>query len=158
LPVARTLASATNARVTLPRVVADQRRHGDVDAAGAARADLAELASEVVVAGIQVEAIVREGEPADEIVRLVREQAVDVIVMRTHGRGGLARAVLGSTAEKVLTHCGVPLVLLRPGGRPINTIRTLVVPVDGSPGGAVALGAAVQLARATGAAIKLIGC
>jgi nucleotide-binding universal stress UspA family protein len=155
LPIARTLASASQAQVTLLRVVADQRRHGDPDVAGAARAVLTELASEVAGAGIQVDAIVRAGEPADEIVKLVREQATGLIVMCTHGRAGLTRTVLGSTAEKVLTHCGVPLVLLRPGGRPISTIRTLLVPFDGSPGGAVALGMAVQLARATGAAIRL---
>ena len=96
------------------------------------------------------------GEPADEIVELVREQAVDLIVMRTHGRAGLTRAVLGSTAQQVLTHCGVPIVLLRPGGRRFSTIRTLLVPIDGSPGGALALGTAVEMAKATGAAIRLL--
>src|SRR5207249_1513686 len=49
-----------------------------------------------------------------------------------------------------------PLVLVRPGGRRATQIRKLLVPVDGSPGGAVALGTAAAFAQATGASIKIV--
>jgi nucleotide-binding universal stress UspA family protein len=76
--------------------------------------------------------------------------------MRTHGRAGLARAVLGSVAERILTLSPVPLLLLRPGAQHMTQIRSVLVPVDGSPGGSLALGAAVGLAEASGASLRLL--
>lgn len=42
------------------------------------------------------------GRPADEIMRFAEEHNADLIVIATHGRGGLFHAVMGSTAEKVV--------------------------------------------------------
>jgi nucleotide-binding universal stress UspA family protein len=69
---------------------------------------------------------------------------------------GLERVFLGSVADQVLEHLPVPLVLMRPGERRVSAIRTLLVPVDGSPGGALALETAAKLARATGASLDLV--
>ena len=55
-----------------------------------------------------------EGEsPADAILDVAESQNVDTIVMSTHGRGGLARWVYGSVADKVLRHAEVPILLVR---------------------------------------------
>lgn len=53
-----------------------------------------------------------EGPAATEIVRIAREQAVDLVVVGSHGRGPIARAILGSTADKVVrtAHCPVMVV------------------------------------------------
>lgn len=57
------------------------------------------------------------GTAIDNIGELVVDQAkqwpADLIVMGTHGRRGLARLVLGSTAEYVLRHSPVPMLLIR---------------------------------------------
>jgi nucleotide-binding universal stress UspA family protein len=45
---------------------------------------------------------------------------------------------------------------MRPGGRRISRIRKLLVPVDGSPGGSVALQTAIDVVQATGASIHLL--
>jgi nucleotide-binding universal stress UspA family protein len=100
--------------------------------------------------------VTREGDAAQEILHLGGDVGADVIVMRTRGRAGLERAVFGSVAEEVLKHSRLPLVLVRPGGRRISHIRKLLVPVDGSPGGAVALWTGLQLARATGASFDVL--
>ncbi len=59
-----------------------------------------------------VEVVWTEGPAAGEIVRVAHEQHVDLIVVGTHGRGVLARAILGSTADKVVrtAHCPVLVV------------------------------------------------
>ncbi|MFO7538403.1 MAG: universal stress protein [Chloroflexota bacterium] len=44
---------------------------------------------------------------------VVQSQAVDVIVMSTHGRSGLSRWVFGSVADKVLRQAQVPVLLIR---------------------------------------------
>jgi nucleotide-binding universal stress UspA family protein len=59
--------------------------------------------------------LVREGEhPAEEIVRCAEELGVDMIALTTHGRTGLAHAVLGSVADAVVRGSHRPVLLLRP--------------------------------------------
>jgi Universal stress protein family len=65
-------------------------------------------------------------------------------------------APYSEACEQVLRSGSVPVILLRPGGRRITDVRRLLVPVDGSPGGALALATAVGLARATSASISLV--
>ncbi len=103
-----------------------------------------------------VDIAVLAGNPADVILQQVDERRADLVVMRTRGRAGLSRAVLGSVAESVVQRSSQPVLLLAPEARPATQVRTIVVPVDGSPGGALALGAARELARITGARLRLL--
>lgn len=64
-------------------------------------------------AGFTVSRVVRFGDPAQEIADLVEEQDFDAVVMATHGRSGLSRAVLGSVAESVLRMVLAPVVMVR---------------------------------------------
>jgi nucleotide-binding universal stress UspA family protein len=56
-----------------------------------------------------------EGEPVAAILRLADEQGVDLIVMGSHGRGGIGRLLVGSTTEGVLRRSNVPVLVLREG-------------------------------------------
>jgi nucleotide-binding universal stress UspA family protein len=103
----------------------------------------------------EIDLAVLTGNPADVILEQVAERRADLIVMRTRGRGGLARAVLGSVAESVVERSPCPVLLLPPQAPAATALRTILVPVDGSPGGALALDAARQLALKTGARISL---
>ncbi|HEX6292014.1 MAG TPA: universal stress protein [Herpetosiphonaceae bacterium] len=61
----------------------------------------------------------------------------DLIVMTTHGRGGLARVWLGSVADRLVRHSTTPVLLLRPreaeAEQQIATFRRILIPLDGSP-------------------------
>lgn len=59
---------------------------------------------------------VRTGAPFVEIVRYAREQQIDLIVISTHGRSGLAHVLLGSVAEKVVRKAPCPVLTIRPEG------------------------------------------
>ena len=52
----------------------------------------------------------RLGRPTDEIVRYASEHEIDLIVMGTHGREGVARMLLGSVAEKVVRRAACPVL------------------------------------------------
>jgi nucleotide-binding universal stress UspA family protein len=65
-------------------------------------------------AGYEVSLAVRFGDPAQELADLVDEEGVDAVVIATHGRSGLSRAVLGSVAERLLRMVVVPVVMVRP--------------------------------------------
>jgi nucleotide-binding universal stress UspA family protein len=56
------------------------------------------------------------GAAAPTIAAVARDREVDLIVMATHGRGGLVRAVLGSVATGTLHRADRPLLLVRPAG------------------------------------------
>ena len=60
-----------------------------------------------------VHAEVREGSPFYEIIRYAKEQDVDLIIMGTHGRGGLVHVLLGSVAEKVVRKSPCPVLTVR---------------------------------------------
>ncbi len=53
------------------------------------------------------------GEPAVEIVRCAEEEGADMIIMGTHGRGGLMRVVMGSVAEAVVRMATCPVLTIK---------------------------------------------
>ena len=65
--------------------------------------------------GIAVDTAVGRGTAADAIVMEAEGEAGTVVVMTTHGRGGLGRLVFGSTAEAVLRRARAPVLLIRVG-------------------------------------------
>src|SRR5690606_38144405 len=64
-------------------------------------------------AGFQVARVVRFGDPSQETADLVEGEEFDAVVMATHGRSGLPRALLGSVAESVLHMVLTPVVMVR---------------------------------------------
>ncbi len=61
---------------------------------------------------VKLTSVLREGPAADEIRSLAEELKVDMIVIGTHGRRGLARALLGSTAENVVRTVHIPILTI----------------------------------------------
>jgi|SRR5579864_9242938 len=81
------------------------------EAASAGSAILEEAKRRVADAGVSVDTTMRAAPVADAIVDAVRQLGIDVIVMGSHGRAGLARAVLGSRTEDVLRRSPVPVLV-----------------------------------------------
>ena len=53
------------------------------------------------------------GKPFDEIVKTAKTFNADLIIIATHGRTGFKRAILGSTAERVVQHAPCPVLVVR---------------------------------------------
>ncbi len=68
------------------------------------------------IAGRPVPSTVLGGNPADEILRFLREGFFDLLVMATRGRTGLKRLVLGSVAERVVRQADCPVLVVRRRG------------------------------------------
>jgi nucleotide-binding universal stress UspA family protein len=56
---------------------------------------------------------IQVGAPSEEIVKVAKEWSADLLVIGSHGRGGMQRALLGSVAETVMRHAPCPLVVVR---------------------------------------------
>jgi nucleotide-binding universal stress UspA family protein len=79
-----------------------------------ARRYLEDEALQLTDLGPRVDTEVAVGDPARIIGEIARERDVDVVVMATHGSGGLSRLLLGSVATGTLRHTTAPLLLVRP--------------------------------------------
>jgi len=127
LDLAIELARALGSELTLVHALDPGRiaaSAGDVGAGAALEIELDELEAagkelmasaveRVKAAGLGVTPIVRDGVPAATIVDTARRSGCDLIVIGTHGRGGVARLFLGSTAEAVLRESPIPVVVKR---------------------------------------------
>ncbi len=80
-----------------------------------ARNYLNKMRNVLVPHGLHVSVVVREGDPAEAIIRFAHEADIDLIAMSTHGRTGLSRALFGSVAEQVVRGAGKPVLLIRAG-------------------------------------------
>lgn len=82
----------------------------------AAATYLSEAAAKLRAAGVEhVSTLMREGRPGPEIVTAARDEGCDLVVMSTHGRSGIRRALLGSVANHVATHIeDAAILLVRP--------------------------------------------
>lgn len=81
----------------------------------AAEEHLAAVQSQLAAGGVtRVRTLIGEGVPGQAIIAAVESERPDVVVMATHGRSGLGRAVLGSVADHVVRHAHCPVLLVRP--------------------------------------------
>jgi nucleotide-binding universal stress UspA family protein len=77
-----------------------------------ANAGLAREEARVRAAGLACESATLFGRPDTEIVARAAETKADLIVMGTHGRSGLAHALMGSVAEHVVRHAPCPILIV----------------------------------------------
>jgi len=113
LTPAQTVATATGAAICLLTIIDD----ASSDDRARATADLEAVAVDLRSHGLVVDASVRQGDPAAEIILAATKAQADLIAMATHGRGGPARALLGSVADAVVRNAHRSVLLPRRGAR-----------------------------------------
>ncbi len=78
-----------------------------------ARRTLDRILAEQIPDGLEADAEVITGEPVEEIVRFARDEGIDLIVMATHGRGGLSHVLMGSVAGQIVRKAPCPVLTLK---------------------------------------------
>jgi nucleotide-binding universal stress UspA family protein len=109
--------------------------------------------------GPRLSSIILTGPPARCIARHAGEIGADLIVMTTHGRGGLRRVWLGSVADELIRTVQVPVLVVRPredGSFREFAPKEILVPLDGSPCAQTAVGPTGSLARLWDAEMSLV--
>jgi nucleotide-binding universal stress UspA family protein len=111
-------------------------------------------------AGVSVRTERLDGPTATAIAMYAAEVDIGMIVMTTHGRGGLNRVWMGSVADALVRRVRVPILLLRPrpgesAEQPLG-LRHIVVPIDGSDLSTRAIERAVELGTPFGARYTLL--
>jgi nucleotide-binding universal stress UspA family protein len=119
LPEIEKVARCMQARIILLRVC---RAHvfpgrdstkAEVEVVRRAEGYLTAIRDRLAAEGFEVEALVRYGAVAEEILAHSSRKEIDLIAMCTHGRSGLGRWALGSVAEKIVRRSDKPVLLVR---------------------------------------------
>ncbi|MEA5115680.1 MAG: universal stress protein [Geobacteraceae bacterium] len=167
LPAAISLARSFAARVTLFHVIersAPKEVHGErhLDEPEGAKAYLREVAGRAFPADVPVEFHVHEdpeNSVALSIARHADEFGIDLVVMCTHGRGGLKAFMFGRIAQQAAAFSAMPVLFVQPGESGNErefACRRLLVPLDGNSEHEQGLAVARQIAGVYGAEINLV--
>jgi nucleotide-binding universal stress UspA family protein len=161
LPHVVLLARSFDSRVTLLQVVDQQcevEKTETVDPLhwemrkSEAQAYLKETEENLTKVNVNVERIISEGDAAERIVDFARTEEVDLIVLSSHGRGGLSQWNINSVVQKVILRAFVPTLIVR-AYQPVTDelvglkYNRVMVPLDGSKRAEYVLPMAVSLAR-----------
>lgn len=92
---------------------------------------LDKMHAQVTAAGLRAHAAPLTGHAAAALLDYERAAGIDLVVMCSHGRSGLARFAFGSVTDRLLRHGTAPVLLVRAFGREV-ALAQAVVPLDGS--------------------------
>lgn len=151
VPFAATIARGLGVPLELLRVVPAGAAGGEDEA----RVYLDHIRERV---GDQTQVTIQTGQPAAQIIAAAEAATEPLIIMTTHGRGGIGRLVFGSVADQILRGITAPVLLIRSGTATASesTVQTIMVPLDGSEFSEVALPYAELLARVFHAEVRLV--
>lgn len=107
------------------------------------------------LANVRHQVLVQAGQPAEAINKAAEDLDVDLIVMATHGRTGVARLLLGSVAEHVVRRSQRSVLTMGPGTA-AAAFKKILCPVDFDASSAAALKFAARLALQYKAALNLL--
>ncbi len=73
-----------------------------------------QIGSQLSGAGAKVESqnAIKEGDASQNIVGYVKDQPIDLVVMSTHGHGGVRRLLMGSVTDRVIRSCEAPVLVV----------------------------------------------
>ena len=126
LPFVISMSEKYNSTIYLLHVVEDLLRWGGFyiphislelyqkEAMEAAEKLMDEICDQQMQGCSQYERRIRSGDPAGEILKAIDSEAIDMVVMGTHGYKGLEHRIFGSVAEKVLQNSSVPVLTINP--------------------------------------------
>lgn len=108
---------------------------------------------------VAIDLLVEEGHVARKIVEIATELPADLIVIGTHGRGGVEHLLLGSVTEKVLRKAACPVLIVPPAASsayPAVRFRHILCPVDFGSSSMKALHYALSLAQEAEATLTVL--
>jgi nucleotide-binding universal stress UspA family protein len=108
--------------------------------------------------GKKLTSAVLQGPPALTLSKYIPQADADLVVLTTHGRGGLRRAWLGSVADHLVRTLEIPLLLIRAQevAPDLTRLDSIMVPLDGSSLAEAALEPAAAVARLWDAKMSLV--
>ena len=102
----RVMSSPTESTPYAPNLGIDRLRE-------AAKEKLEKAVESINAPKVEVETVVLDGRPSEEVLAYAHNKGVDLIVLGTHGRGAIGKALLGSVADHVIRQAECPVMVVR---------------------------------------------
>jgi nucleotide-binding universal stress UspA family protein len=115
----------------------------------------AQLSSIAVAQGVVIQANLRSGHPAQQIVALAQESSVDLIVLGNRGHSRLWGELLGHTADRVNKHAPCSVLIVR-SKKEAARYRKMLIGFDGSSASERALRSGLALAKQIGSEVDVL--
>jgi nucleotide-binding universal stress UspA family protein len=124
--------------------------------------EVAKRVKEHVKKRAKIKTAILTGEAAEEIINYAQKNKASVIIMASHGRSGITAWVMGSVANNVLRAAEVPVLIIRvskPSRKtpPKRLVERVLLPLDGSERGEVAVPYVRELINKLGVEVILFG-
>ena len=152
------IAKAFDASVHVISVIPERERGRRLRSAQAqdAISELEELIEEE--SDLSCRSVIEQGSPYEAILSYASENDIDLIVMGTHGRRRLSRALLGSVTEHVIRLSNKPVLAVPPLaiGREREGYERILIPTDGSPAATAAVDHGISIAERVGASVRVL--
>ena len=126
LPYVLSLSEKYNSTIYLLHVVQDLNKWGklyvphpsmdkfQIEAIEAAKKTMETVCEDQLQSCPNFQKIVVAGDAAEEILKVIESEGIDLLVMGTHGRKGLEHVIFGSVAEKVVKRSPIPVLSINP--------------------------------------------
>lgn len=156
VPLAIAIAKAAGAKLAMALVIPsddlDMRANADTY-----KHYLRDIVAKTAATGVATTEVLLDGPVATSLADAAKVLSADLVVMGTHGRGGLSRLWMGSVADKFIRQVTVPVLLLRATESPTPTsLRHILIAVDGSRASEAAIDVAVEVGKLFGAKYDLV--
>jgi nucleotide-binding universal stress UspA family protein len=106
--------------------------------------------------GIKCRIYVTEGSIEGEIIKFAKQKMADLIIMGTHGVSGYKEVLLGSNAQRVVSHSDVPVLTMKKDDS-YSEFKNILLPIDDSPHSREKVNIAAEIAEIYGSNIHLLG-
>jgi nucleotide-binding universal stress UspA family protein len=102
--------------------------------------------------------VVAEGDPVEQIIWTAADVKAGLIIMSSHGRGGLGRFTSGSVADRMMREAPLPVMIVGPesSAEKDQPISKVIAPVDGTPLSMSALPVAAAIAKQANVPVEVI--
>lgn len=122
-----------------------------------------ELVQRLAAADVAIRPALLRGPVAATLGEYVAREEIGLVVMTTHGRGGLQRTWLGSTADRLIRHSRIPILLVRPSSATREVvpgtergIERVVVAIDGTATAETALNDVLEMGITGSATMTIV--
>lgn len=112
---------------------------------------------EHLLRNIKLEYVLREGNPADELVAQAKEDDAMLLVVGTHGLSGMKTNLLGRNSYKTIENATVPVLVIREDFNFHKPLEKIILPIDNSESTRQKVAQASFFARTFGATIHVVG-
>lgn len=148
LPLAVGIAKRLKSKLSLVHVASPSKPSG---ATSVDFLDLAARTVRIIDPAIQVDTTVLSGHPGDQLSLYAEDSGARLVVITTHGHGGVSRLWLGSVAEHIVRNTTTSVLLVRPDITPTfhgydGNFKSVLIPLDGTPMSSEIISVATQIA------------